>query len=56
MNRLKTAPYSKTCPKVKKKTLWGGGYGEEATPVPIPNTVVKLLCAHGTARADCVGE
>ena len=22
-----------------------GGYNGEATPVPIPNTVVKLLCA-----------
>ena len=35
---------------------WGGGNGEEATPVPIPNTVVKLLCADGTARANFVGE
>ena len=29
---------------------WGGGYSEEATPVPIPNTVVKLLSPDGTAR------
>jgi hypothetical protein len=26
-----------------------GGHGEEETPVPIPNTEVKLLCADGTA-------
>ena len=25
-----------------------GGYGGEATPVPIPNTVVKLSSADGT--------
>ena len=28
-----------------------GGYCEEATPVPIPNTAVKLLSADGTAIA-----
>ena len=28
-----------------------GGYSEEVTPVPIPNTVVKLLSAEGTWRA-----
>ena len=28
-----------------------GGYGEEDTPVPIPNTEVKLLSADGTALA-----
>ena len=28
-----------------------GGYSSEATPVPIPNTVVKLVCADGTAWA-----
>ena len=28
-----------------------GGYGSEATPVPIPNTEVKLICADGTAWA-----
>jgi hypothetical protein len=27
-----------------------GGYGEEETPVPIPNTEVKLFSADGTAR------
>ena len=27
-----------------------GGYSEEETPVPIPNTEVKLFCADGTAR------
>ena len=27
---------------------WSGGYGGEATPVPIPNTVVKLSCAEDT--------
>ena len=31
--------------------FWGGGFSEEATVVPIPNTVVKLLSAYGTARA-----
>ena len=28
-----------------------GGYSGEVTPVPIPNTEVKLFCADGTARA-----
>ena len=28
-----------------------GDDGEEATPVPIPNTAVKLLSADGTWRA-----
>jgi hypothetical protein len=28
-----------------------GGDGEEVTPVPIPNTEVKLFSADGTARA-----
>ena len=28
-----------------------GGHSEEVTPVPIPNTAVKLLSADGTARA-----
>ena len=27
-----------------------GGHSGEETPVPIPNTVVKLSSAHGTAR------
>ena len=30
--------------------LFAGGISDEATPVPIPNTEVKLICAHGTAR------
>ena len=29
-----------------------GGNSEEGTPVPIPNTVVKLLSPDGTARAS----
>ena len=29
---------------------FSGGYSEEVTPVPIPNTVVKLLSADGTWR------
>ena len=28
-----------------------GGYSEKVTPVPIPNTVVKLLCADNTGWA-----
>ncbi len=28
-----------------------GGYSEEETPVPIPNTAVKLFSADGTAGA-----
>jgi hypothetical protein len=28
-----------------------GGHSEEAPPVPIPNTAVKLFCADGTAWA-----
>ncbi len=28
---------------------FAGDYGGGATPVPIPNTVVKPACAHGTA-------
>ena len=31
-----------------------GGYGEEVTPDPIPNTEVKLLLADGTARKSVV--
>ena len=33
-----------------------GGYGEEATPVPISNTAVKLLRADGTASRGRVGR
>ena len=29
-----------------------GGYTEEVTPVPIPNTEVKLRWADGTARVS----
>jgi len=32
-----------------------GGHSEEVTPVPIPNTAVKLLSADGTAFLS-VGE
>ena len=32
-------------------TDFAGGYGDGATPVPIPNTAVKPICADGTARA-----
>ncbi len=31
--------------------FFSGDNGKEVTPVPIPNTAVKLLCADGTARA-----
>lgn len=27
---------------------WSGNYGEKVTPVPIPNTEVKLLSANGS--------
>ena len=29
---------------------FSGGHSEKAIPDPIPNSVVKLLCADGTAR------
>jgi hypothetical protein len=29
---------------------FSGGFSEGETPVPIPNTAVKPLCADGTAR------
>ena len=32
---------------------FSGGYGEEATPDPIPNSEVKLLSADGTAHLLC---
>ena len=39
------------CPKdLKPKIPFFGGYSEEVTPVPIPNTEVKLFSADGTAR------
>ena len=28
--------------------IWSGNYGEKVTPVPIPNTEVKLLSADGS--------
>jgi hypothetical protein len=33
------------------KSIFFGGNSVEATPVPIPNTEVKLYSADGTARA-----
>jgi hypothetical protein len=35
---------------VKRQYRIFGGNGEEETPVPIPNTAVKLFSADGTAR------
>ena len=35
---------------VKADNRFFGGDSEEATPVPIPNTEVKLFSADGTAR------
>ena len=35
---------------VKREYRIFGGNGEEETPVPIPNTAVKLFSADGTAR------
>lgn len=34
-----------------KRVFREGGYSDEDTPVPIPNTEVKLIYADGTARA-----
>ena len=31
--------------------VFAGGHSDRATPVPIPNTAVKPVSAHGTARA-----
>ena len=33
-----------------------GDYSGEVTPVPIPNTAVKLFCADGTAFRGRVGR
>ena len=33
----------------RTRPLLAGGYGEKETPVPIPNTAVKLLSGDGTA-------
>ena len=30
------------------ENVFPGDHGEEATPVPIPNTEVKVLCGDGT--------
>ena len=38
-------------PNLISSSQFFGGYSEEATPVPIPNTEVKLFCADGTAGA-----
>ena len=32
--------------------IWAGAYGEEDTPVPIPNTEVKLLCGDDTLLGE----
>ncbi len=37
--------------KHKTRNSFFGGYSEEVTPVPIPNTAVKLFSADGTAWA-----
>ena len=42
-------PYGKEIKSAKKNTRFFGGHSEEAPPVPIPNTEVKLLSADGTA-------
>ena len=36
--------------------FYSGDYSAEETPVPIPNTEVKLCCADGTVRETSVGE
>ena len=44
-------PYRLSLKKsLKPKIPFFGGYSEEVTPVPIPNTEVKLFSADGTAR------
>ena len=40
---------------VYKVCLFGCAYGDEETPVPIPNTEVKLVSGDGTAELS-VGE
>ena len=39
------------CDQLRKNSFvyFPGSHNEEATPVPIPNTEVKLFCADGTA-------
>lgn len=36
--------------KLVRQESFPGGLSGEVTPVPIPNTAVKLSCADGTAR------
>ena len=36
---------------IRSRVFSEGGFGEEVTPVPIPNTEVKLFCANGTVSA-----
>ena len=42
--------FSRLSKPKRKRIHFFGGYGEEVTPVPIPNTEVKLFSADGTAR------
>jgi hypothetical protein len=39
----------------ERPKYWSGDDGEEVTPVPIPNTEVKLFSANGT-WAHALGE
>ena len=47
VDSIKIKCYYNTCPAKKKINLCGY-YSKEDTPVPIPNTEVKLLSADGT--------
>ena len=50
MNAISYNKYlSRRCALVKVKQIESGDYGMKVTPVPIPNTKVKLQCADGTA-------
>ena len=51
-----TSPFVSSCLSLVLHEKFPGDHGEEATPVPIPNTVVKLLIADGTAIIRVVGE
>ncbi len=42
-----TLKFSLPVLKARESRFKSGGYSEEVTPVPIPNTVVKLFCADG---------
>ena len=35
----------------RQNSSFAGGFSDRAPPVPIPNTAVKPVCAHGTAGA-----